>query len=88
MKKMKRFLYLLIGVVLPVSLSAQTVSGRLMDENSQPLPYANVVLLSLPDSVFVSGTISGEDGSFKLEATSKKQILKISTLDIRRCINR
>lgn len=30
MKKMKRFLYLLIGVVLPVSLSAQTVSGRLM----------------------------------------------------------
>ena len=25
MKKMKRFLYLLIGVVLPVSLSAQTV---------------------------------------------------------------
>ena len=80
MKKMKRFLYLLIGVVLPVSLSAQTVSGRLMDENSQPLPYANVVLLSLPDSVFVSGTISGEDGSFKLEATSKKQILKISTI--------
>ena len=57
MKKMKRFLYLLIGVVLPVSLSAQIVSGRLMDENSQPLPYANVVLLSLPDSVFVSGTI-------------------------------
>lgn len=28
MKKMKRFLYLLIGVVLPVSLFAQTVSGR------------------------------------------------------------
>nr|WP_239465302.1 carboxypeptidase-like regulatory domain-containing protein [Bacteroides mediterraneensis] len=78
MKKMKRFLYLLIGVVLPVSLSAQTVSGRLMDENSQPLPYANVVLLSLPDSVFVSGTISGEDGSFTLEATSRNQILKIS----------
>lgn len=73
MKKMKRFLYLLIGVVLPVSLSAQTVSGRLMDENSQPLPCANVVLLSLPDSVFVSGTISGEDGSFKLEATSKNK---------------
>lgn len=80
MKKMKRFLYLLISVILPVSLSAQTVSGRLMDENSQPLPYANVVLLSLPDSVFVSGTVSGEDGSFKLEATSKKQILKISII--------
>jgi hypothetical protein len=64
MKLIKVFLLGLIGIILPVSLSAQTVSGKLIDENSQPLPYANVVLLSLPDSAFVSGTISGEDGSF------------------------
>lgn len=49
---------------------------KLIDENSQPLPYANVVLLSLPDSAFVSGTISGEDGSFTLEATSENQIVR------------
>ena len=30
----------LSGIILPVSLSAQTVSGKLIDENSQPLPYA------------------------------------------------
>lgn len=70
----------LIGITLPVTLSAQTISGKLIDENSQPLSYANVVLLSLPDSAFVSGTISGEDGAFKLEATSRNQILKISTI--------
>ena len=63
MKLIKVFLLGLIGIILPVSLSAQTVSGKLIDENSQPLPYANVVLLSLPDSAFVNGTISGEDGS-------------------------
>lgn len=66
MKKMKRFLFLLIEVVLPVSLSAQTVSGKLIDKNSQPLAYTNVVLLSLPDSTFVTGTISGGDGTFTL----------------------
>ena len=44
------------------------------------MPYANVVLLSLPDSAFVSGTISGEDGSFTLETTSENQIVKISSI--------
>lgn len=82
MKLIKVFLLGLIGIILPISLSAQTVSGKLIDENSQPLPYANVVLLSLPDSAFVSGTISGEDGTFTLEATSVNQIVKISSTRI------
>ena len=80
MKLIKVFLLGLIGIILPVCLSAQTVSGKLIDENSQPLPYANVVLLSLPDSAFVNGTISGEDGSFTLQATSENQIVKISSI--------
>lgn len=83
MRFIKVFLFVLTGIILPVSLSAQTVSGKLIDENSQPLPYANVVLLSLPDSAFVNGTISGEDGSFTLEATSENQIVKISSIGYR-----
>lgn len=79
---MNRFIkaFLLIGIILHVGLSAQTITGKLIDENSKPLSYANVVLLSLPDSVFMSGTISGEDGSFTLEATSENQIVQISFL--------
>ena len=80
MRFIKIFLFALIGITLPVTLSAQTISGKLIDENSQPLSYANVVLLSLPDSAFVSGTISGEDGAFTLEATSENQIVKISSI--------
>lgn len=80
MRFIKVFLFVLTCIILPVSLSAQTVSGKLIDENSQPLPYANVVLLSLPDSAFVNGTISGEDGTFTLEATSVNQIVKISSI--------
>lgn len=39
-----------------------------------------MVLLSLPDSAFVNGTVSGEDGAFTLEATSENQIVKISSI--------
>lgn len=77
---MKTLLSMLISTFLSIGISAQTVSGKLIDENSQPLPYANVVLLSLPDSTFVTGTISGEDGSFTLEATSENQIVRISSI--------
>lgn len=80
MRKLKIAWLLLVSLTASIGLSAQTVSGKLIDENSQPLPYANVVVLSLPDSTFVTGTISGEDGSFTLEATSKNQILKISSI--------
>lgn len=80
MEKIKAFLLVFTGCLLPLCLSAQHVSGKLIDENSQPLPYANVVLLSLPDSAFVNGTISGEDGTFTLETTSQNQIVKISSI--------
>ena len=80
MKAIKTFLFTSLMVFLPVILSAQTVSGKLIDEKEKPLPFANVVLLSLPDSAFVSGTISGEDGSFTLEATSENQIVRISSI--------
>ena len=80
MRKLKIAWLLLVSLTASIGLSAQTVSGKLIDENSQPLPYANVVLLSLPDSTFVTGTISGEDGSFTLGETSGNQIVKISSI--------
>ena len=73
-------LFILVCALISVRISAQTVSGKLIDEHNQPLPYANVVLLSLPDSAFVSGTISGEDGTFTLESTSGNQIVRISSI--------
>lgn len=80
MKTVKVLLFTVVGFILPENLSAQSVSGKLVDENSQPLPYANVVLLSLPDSTFVSGTVSGEDGTFIIDAVSENRIVKISSI--------
>ncbi|MFR5758028.1 MAG: carboxypeptidase-like regulatory domain-containing protein [Bacteroides cellulosilyticus] len=42
-----------------ISLMAQNISGKLVDEAQQPLPYANVVLQTV-DSAFVTGTTTGE----------------------------
>ena len=80
MKTLRKTLLLLCTLASSFGLSAQTVSGKLVDEQNQPLPYANVVLLSLPDSAFVNGTISGENGTFTLDATSQNQIVKISSI--------
>ena len=36
---MKTLLSVFISTFLSIGISAQTVSGKLIDENSQPLPY-------------------------------------------------
>ncbi len=78
---MKVFLSVLIGCLLPACLSAQSVSGKLVDETNQPLPYANVVLLSLPDSAYVTGVVSREDGSFNLVNPGEAEcLLRISSV--------
>ena len=49
--------------VMAVSMQAQTLSGKLVDEKNEPLAYANVVLQQV-DSTFVSGQTSDEKGDF------------------------
>ena len=62
------------------SAQAQTISGKLVDEENRPLAYANVVLLSLPDSTFVSGAISDEMGDFRLMKDEKGKLIRISSV--------
>ena len=73
-------LLLLCSLTSAGEIAAQTVSGKLIDENKQPLPYANVVLLSLPDSTFVTGTVTAEDGTFSLNTTTPNQLVRISSI--------
>lgn len=80
MKALNIALLILACQGIITGLFAQTVSGKLVDEENKPMPYANVVLLSLPDSAFVTGTISGEDGTFSLNATHTHQIIRISSI--------
>ena len=64
---MKNFRMILIGCFLMIAAcaKAQSISGRLVDEQHKPLPYANVVLQQT-DSTFVKGETSDEKGSFRM----------------------
>lgn len=55
--------FLLIIVSLP--LQAQ-ITGRLSDDSGQPIAFANVVLKAIANDSLVTGTTTGEDGSFSL----------------------
>ena len=69
-------------IVLPDSVHRLPVAvrGRVTDEADRPLPYSNVLLLT-PDSVFVNGCVSREDGSFLMTAEEgKAYLLKVSSV--------
>ncbi len=72
---MKQFYLSLLFLLTAVCVKSQTFTGKVTDADNVPLPYANVVLLSLPDSTFVTGTVSGEDGSFTLQAPTERKPL-------------
>lgn len=75
-----KIITLLMLLVACISTQAQTISGKLIDEQNQPLAYANVVLLSLPDSTFVSGVVSDEMGDFRLPKDERGKLVCISSL--------
>jgi len=66
--------------VIKTTLIAQTITGKVADEKLQPLEFANVVLLSLPDSAFVEGTISNQVGDFILATNGKKGVIRVSSV--------
>lgn len=63
---MRKFMILLGCAIHFCALSAQTIEGRVIDSQKQPLAFVNIVALTLNDSVFVQGTISDEEGNFKM----------------------
>ena len=63
-----RFAVLMAAMTMTMTSFAKTQdwSGRVIDEKGEPMPYVNVVLLSLPDSAFVQGAMTDEQGMFKI----------------------
>ena len=78
--KTLKFITLTAALLMTVSALAQNQNlvGHITDENGEPMPFVNVVLLSLPDSTFVQGTVTDEQGSFNLPTDKKDGLLKVS----------
>ncbi|MDR3219046.1 MAG: carboxypeptidase-like regulatory domain-containing protein, partial [Dysgonamonadaceae bacterium] len=76
-----RIIYVVVALTLAFTAKAAVpVSGKIIEESTgTSLAYANILLLSLPDSAFVSGTTSGEGGLFQFDnVSSGKYLLKAS----------
>ena len=54
------------------------LKGMVVDENNQPLPYANVTLLSPADSSMVGGGVTNESGRFVIPNEHGKVIARIT----------
>ncbi|MCH4183297.1 MAG: outer membrane beta-barrel protein [Prevotella sp.] len=52
--------------------------GCIVDEHHQPAEYANIILLSLPDSTILGSGVSNESGYFVIPCTASKVMAKIS----------
>ena len=59
---MKTILATLLAAAVSLQVaSAQNISGKISNNENQPVEFANVILLTA-DSTFVTGTISDFDG--------------------------
>lgn len=74
-------IYLTLLLIHFVALSyAQGIAGKVLDTKNEPIPFANVVLLDAKDSTFISGTVTKEDGSYRLGTGTNGNILKVSSV--------
>ncbi len=80
----KKFLMtvLFVAGILCAAFSQITLKGRLTDsEDGNPLPYANIALITFADSSFVKGTTTDEKGGFQLQVSEAgSYLLRISYL--------
>ncbi|MCL7752132.1 outer membrane beta-barrel protein [Polaribacter sp. Z022] len=72
-------LILFLGLI---SISAQnSISGKIIDEQNNPLPFANIILLEIGENKTPKGLVSNDKGEFKFEnVTSGKYKIEISML--------
>ena len=76
MKRINVRLAVLMAAIMMTMMSfakTQDFGGRVLDEKGEPMPYVNVVLLSLPDSAFVQGAMTDEQGMFNIVTDIKQR---------------
>ena len=60
-----------------MTMQAQNISGKVVDETNQFVPYANVVQMSR-DSAFLSGCVTDESGAFQMKKAQNAASLRVS----------
>jgi hypothetical protein len=74
MKKAILLVFILFG---QITLNGQTISGRVSDENQNPLPYVNIGIIGLN-----RGTISCINGRYHIDVSNvdNEKLLRFSAI--------
>ena len=77
---MKRIVLVSMMCLVAIASTAQSISGRVTDEQAQPMPFANVVLVSRADSAFIAGVVTKDDGTFSISTDKQDGLLKVTSV--------
>ena len=66
--------------LVAIASTAQGICGRVIDEQAQPMPFANVVLVSRADSAFIAGVVTKDDGTFSISTDKQDGLLKVTSV--------
>ncbi len=68
MKRLTLLLFSILGMATALHAQTGQVSGRLVDDNRQPVAFANVVIKHIDSDSILVGTTSDENGAFAISA--------------------
>ena len=61
-----------------IQKEAQKVIGHVIDEHGQPVEFANVALLSSPDSAFINGGVTNQNGDFVIPCRPGRMLIRVT----------
>ncbi len=77
---MKKIVLFSMLCLVATAVKAQSINGRIIDEQSKPMAFTNVVLLNRADSAFIAGSVTGDDGTFTIVTDCTDCLLKVSSV--------
>lgn len=76
-----KLLFLGLLLLTSFSLSSQVFFGKVVDsKTAEPLPFTNIVLYNIPDTTYITGTVTNENGYFSLNIPQETFILQVSMI--------
>ena len=78
---MKRIIALtMLCMTVLTAFAKNDWKGKVVDENGEPVAYANVAVLSKADSTVVCGAVTGEDGTFNIVTKETDGIMMVAMI--------
>jgi len=66
-----------------INKAERKLTGKLVDDNGRPVIFANVQLLSVADTTFITGGVSNENGQFVIPCSEPRVRVRITSIGYR-----